>query len=294
MDFVTVLVLIASIITMALPNIIKKFYNGNAPFFLSAVSCFFSAVLFLFLSGFNLSFDWNLLVYSGLMSLTFGCATVFSLLALRCGDLSLTGLIMSLSLIIPTLYGIIILNNPVGVPFYIGLVALVASLSLINLNFKKKKDADVNNPPQKKKFNVKWLVFITIAAVCNGFSSIIQTEQQLAYNGEKKIESMLLVFVIVTLVTLIISLITERKFIKEKLVRTFVIGSTSGVATGVLNYTVMVLVGLVDAALLFPLISGGSLLIIFVVAPLIFKEKYRPLQYVGFALGLLSVVLLNL
>lgn len=294
MEFTTVLILISSIITMALPNIIKKFYKARAPFFLSSISCFFSAILFLFLSGFKLSFEWNLLLYSALISLTFGCATVFSLLALRCGNLSLTGLIMSLSLIIPTLYGIIFLNNPVGAPFYIGLVVLVAALFLINLKVNKKTTSGQNSRQTNKKFNLKWLIFITIAAVSNGFSSIIQTEQQLVYNGEKKTEFMLLAFLIVAVATLIISLITERKFIKEKFVHTFVIGGSSGLATGVLNYVVMVLVGLIDAALLFPLISGGSLLIIFIVAPIIFKEKYKPLQYVGFALGLLSVVLLNL
>lgn len=293
MEFTTVLLLITSVVTMALPSVIKKFYKGKTPFFLSSISCAFSAILFLFFSGFKFSFDLNLLVYSGLISLTFGCSTVFSLLAFTCGDLSLTGLIMSLSLIIPTLYGIIFLSNPVGVFFFIGLIALIVSLFLINLKIKSKGDTN-DKTITKKKINIKWLIFISIAAVCNGFSSIIQTEQQLVYQGQKKIELMLLAFVIVSITTLIISLFTERKFIKEKLLHTTIIGGSAGIATAVLNYVVMVLVGLVDAALLFPLISGGSLLIIFVAAPILFKEKYKILQYLGFALGLLSVVLLNL
>lgn len=295
MDFTTFLILIVAIITLVLPSLFKKFYKGKTPLFMSFVSCVVSALFFLFLSGFNLSFDSGLIVYAVWMASAFGIAVVFSTLAIQCGYLSLSGLIMSLSLVLPTLYGVIFLHNPVNLFFWIGMAALIASLVLVNVEFKKKKsDINAKNLQPKKKFNFKWLIFITLGAVGNGFSSISQTAQQTAYAGDKKNELMILALTIASIAILIASLIMERKSIKESIKGTLIWGSSSGLATGVLNYSVMLLVGLMDAALLFPLISGGSLLITFVLAMIIFKERYKILQYVGFVLGLLSVVLLNL
>ena len=67
-----------------------------------------------------------------------------------------------------------------------------------------------------------------------------------------------------------------------------------GLANAVVNLFVMVLSDTMPASLLFPVISGGGMLITHIIARFYYKEKLSRSQNVGFIIGLVSVILLNL
>ncbi len=67
-----------------------------------------------------------------------------------------------------------------------------------------------------------------------------------------------------------------------------------GLANAIVNMLVMVLSGTMPASLLFPLISGGGILITHLVARFYYKEKLSKIQTLGFVIGLASVILLNI
>lgn len=69
----------------------------------------------------------------------------------------------------------------------------------------------------------------------------------------------------------------------------------AGFANGLTNFLVMYLnLHEMNGSIMFPVISGGSMLIIFFWSRFVLKEHFTIRQYVGYALGLLAIVILNL
>lgn len=301
--FITGLIIVGGAFTMALQNAFKRGFTKSCPLFFAFCSTAFALLVFVFASGFKFSFDGGLVKYAIMMGAAYAVCMVTLTFALKYGNLSLSGLIISASLIMPTMYGIIFLHNPVSVCFVVGLIVLAASLVFVNSGAEKSSDSD-NDPKDRsaierkdngiKLNNTKWLIFILIAAVTNGFTSIIQTAQQTAYNGAKKNELMIISLSFASVAILVFAVIFERRFIKDGLKQSVILGGGSGIMNGLLNLCVMFSVARAPAALVFPVISGASLAFTFLIAVIFFKEKYKKIQYLGYALGLISVVLLNL
>ena len=294
MKFTTVLLLLGQICAMTFGEVFKKKFTKKSPFLLSLI-CLSSAlltfvVIFFIQNGFNFSgYSLNLLKFAIPFGLCFAISTIFSILALNCGDLSLTGLFVSFSLILPTLYGIIFLGDSVNVLFYIGLTLFFASLILVNLKFGK-------GAKKRKPITIKWLIFVALSFFSNGFCCIFQTMQQKEYNGQCGSELMITALSLAVVILIVATLITERKNIKTATPSALVWGAPSGFLIAMNNFIVMLFTGgnLMPVAIFFPVISGGGLILTFVLGRLIYKEKYLALQYVGIALGFVSIILLNL
>ena len=293
MDFPTLLLLITTMLSMSLINVFKKLYKKNAPILLSLCSTFFTLIFFivsfLITSGLNFTVDSNMLKYAIPYCICYLVSAIFSLLALSCGELSLTGLFISFSLIIPTLYGII-MGDEVGITFYIGLLLFFACLVLVNVKFTKKEKKE------KKPISLKWVIFVVVGTVANGCSSIFQTAHQKSTGGKLGSEFMIIALSIAIIVYAIITLFLERDKIKGAYKRALPLGVIIGVLTGTLNLLVMAFTGqnLMPVAIFFPVLSGGTLIITFIIGYFFYKEKYDYLQYVGIICGLASVILLNI
>ena len=297
------LFVLGSVITMVSANTAKKAFNKGCPLFFCFLCCLFADIVFLFSSGFKFDFNAKIITYSLMFALCFSLSNVCTTFALKFGSLSITGLVMSYSLIIPTFYGIIILGENTSVFFYIGLILLFVSAFLINFKPKSRtpiaeeKNGDKVEKVKKVKNvrqTVKWIVFIALAFIANGFCSVVQTAQQKAFNGNYKSEFMLIALTVASFSIFIISLFTEKRSIKAGGKKAIILGLICGISTGLLNLFVMFSVNYLPSSLIFPLISGGNLLLTFIVAKILFKEKFEPLRYVGFAFSIVAVVLLNL
>ena len=132
-------------------NITKKIYTkkakGSGVYLFSAFTALFSMLFFIVtLKGF--CWDAGIIPYSIAFALSFAISNLFGVLAIAVGPLSLSSLMISYSLMIPTFYGIFFLKEPIGIFFLIGLGLLVISLFLVN----KKND--------KSPVTLKWIVFV--------------------------------------------------------------------------------------------------------------------------------------
>lgn len=286
------LFVIGAAFTLVLSNTTKKWFRGTCPLFFSFICCFSSEFVFLFASGFRFQFTRAILPYALLFGFSFAICTIFLTFALQKGSLSITGLIFSYSLILPTLYGILFFKESVNYLFFIGLLLLLISSFLIRSDQEKAENTSQKKIP--KKGLTVWLIFISLAFAGNGFCSIFQTMQQKAFDGAYKCEFMVLALSVASLSLLPVSLVTERKKIQKSGKGLLLCGISSGISTGLVNLFVMYAVNYLTASLVFPLISGGSLLLTFLVALLLFKEKFHPKQYIGLFLGVASIVLLSI
>ena len=230
----------------------------------TAVGCFCALLFFLINSGGKLSFPKELFPYAAAFAAAFGTASAAMTFAIKTGPLSITALITSYSLLIPTFYGIIFLHDPINPALYIGLAALVVSLYLINKN----KD-------ESMEFSPSWIVFILLTFV--------------AYKNE----FMIIALAAVTIVLFALGL-SKKGNKREMLKPCFKYGAVKGLINGIMNYLVMVVSASIPNSVLFPSISAGGIVLTFICALTIYKEKLSKTQVFGYILGIVSVIFLNI
>ena len=280
------LLLLSVVTAVVLQSTSQKQYNKRnkgGVYIFNAVCPLSARLIFLLSSIKGFGFDKALIPYILTFAVSYGSAILFTFLAVREGSLSLTSLATSYSLIIPTIYGIFFLNETPDIFIYTGFAFLVLSLFLIN---SKKEDA---------KINLKWIIFIVIAFFGNGLCSVIQTAQQLHFGGNYKGEFMILALLAVSVFFFILSLLKEKTQILPSLKSNAVFMIITGLANGIANLFVMILISRkMEASIMFPIISGGGIILTCAVSVIFFKEKLSLKQYIGLILGVTSVILMNI
>lgn len=277
---------LASIILgVAAQNIIKKPYTDKTGdkgvYFFSGITSLAAMLFFIVSSG---GIEWNsgILPYSAGFALSYTCCTVFTVIAIASGSLSLTSLIIQYSLMLPTVYGLIFLKDSIGKGFIPGIVLLIISLVLIN---KKSEEA---------RFSFKWIISVLLAFFGNGMCSVVQKMQQVKYDGAYKNEFMIAALAMVVIVCGILSIAKEKRDMKLCIKSGWLLGLICGVMNGIVNLFVMILSGKMPVALMFPLISAGGIIVTYIVSRFFYKEKLTKMQFAGFILGIASVVFLNI
>lgn len=124
--------------------------------------------------------------------------------------------------------------------------------------------------------------------------SVVQKMQQLAFNGAYKNEFMILALAIVVVVLTGFVIAKERKEIKTFAKVGWHLAAFCGVMNGIVNLFVMILSGRMPVSLMFPLISAGGIVITYLVSKFFYKEKLTQRQFIGFIIGIISVVFLNI
>ncbi len=273
------------IIGVAAQHIGQKEYNkrtdGSGKYLFGVIMSLAAAIFFVLTSG-GLSWNASILPYSTGFAASYGLATASGVAAVACGSLSLTTLITSYSLMVPTLYGLIFLREPVGAGFYPGIILLVLSLFFINKTGKG------------EAISLKWVICVTLSFIGNGMCSVVQKMQQVASGGAYKNEFMIIALIMVAISMLALSLKNEGARIKTYAKRGWYAAVLSGVFNGIVNLFVMILSGKMPVAIMFPLISAGGIILTYVISRFIYKEELSKTQLAGFMLGVASVIFLNI
>ena len=271
---------------MGVQGIARKNYgiavSGRGPYLFNAGSCLFAALFFWASGGFKYSIDPAVIPYSVGFAATFGASVFFGFKALMSGPLSLTSLVTSYSLMIPTFYGLIFMNEPTSVFLYVGLVLLAVSLFCIAF---KKGDTQIS---------LKWAVYAVLALTGNGICSTILSVQQLNFEGAYKNEFMITALVILVIFLFLMSFKNERKDARECFKAGFGWMIVWGILNGATNLFVMILATRMPASLMYPLISGGGIICAWILSRFLYKEKLTAMQNVAIVLGIFSVVFLNI
>ena len=274
------------VVFLSAQNVLSKKYNTSEyehnVHLYNAVTAFSSLLFFVISAGFRFEFAMAYLPYSLAFGIAAFCAFEGLVLSLKTGPLSLTSLIISYSLIIPTFHGMIFLDERIGYLTWIGILFLVISLVLINI----KKEGD-------EKFTFTWIVYLIITFIGNGMCSVIQKAEQVALNGAYKSDFMIAALIISGTGSLICGLVTGKNRLRE-LIHTLPTGIPRGLANGATNLLVMIITGMLASSIVFPTISAGGIVLTFIIAVCVYKERLSRAQLVGYILGTASVVLLNL
>lgn len=269
-------------------NTNRKEYNKVAKdggvYAFSAASALFVLLFFVLTYRGNFTCSKGTVFLAMLFGIIYAVTCAATLLAIQTGPLSLSALCSSYSSIIPTIYGLVFLKEKISIPLIFGIVLLLVSIVLININSKK----------DEKKASLKWGIYAFITFFGNGLLSVIQRIQQMNTDGIYKNEFMIIALFEVVVILGILTVIFERDTMAYNLKRGFVWYSTAGLGNGLINYITMVLILMMPASVLNPLTSACNISLNGAVSVLVYKEKLSALKKLGFVLGLFSIIALNI
>lgn len=293
--------MVVCVVTCTIQSPFKKLYQkksdkGTFLFvaMISLAAAFFFAGACLF-RGF--SFEWGALPYSLLFAFALATCNFTSVLALRYGSLALTSLISSYSLMIPTIYGFLRFGEHVYVSQLIGIAFLVVSLYMTNMAKKKPvgdtQDQDAKAEGKKSTFTL-WLIMAVAMALSNAMCTIVQREEQVRFHGAYKNEFMLIALLISFTVMLTVGIIRERRDLKTVMKLGAVPALLTGAANGATNLLVMIVTATIATSIFYPVISGGGMVLAYIISVTLFKEKFTTMQKIGILLGVMSLLFLNI
>lgn len=307
MSLLFVIVSLVSIIVLTAQGTLIKLFGDKRPgaeITYTLVSSVCALILFGGIAIFSSSqYNPQSLLYSLFFAVCYAGSTITFVLAVNCGSLALTSTIHSFALIIPTVLGFLIWNEPVSTLKIIGIVLFAVSLLLIG--------EKVDKSGGQKLISAKWLVLMVISFFCEGFAPVAIKMHSIAL-GEKAAADangvfMALAYVMAVVGILVAALLTEgrvkipsgegkkpKNFIVESLKIALPFAALGGVCNGLYNFmNTVVSNNNFNVSVFFPVISAGQLIFTLVIAMAFFKEKLSLKQLFAIGFGIVAIVLLN-
>ena len=231
------------------------------------------------------------LIYGGALALSMHAGLV----ALSLGSMAIVSMLASFSLIIPTLWGLVFLNEKISLFGISGLLLIALSILLLNL----KKGGG--------KISAECWIYSILTMVANGITSIVQKYHQAQNPGKYRIEFMLISMAFACLIFMLLWLkavaseksrskvASKKRSIKETFTQLpLILGFLAGVCNCFANFSILFLANSENATVLFPILSATNAIGACLVGKLVFKERLTPLQLISICLGIISVVLLKI
>ncbi len=226
-------------------------------------------------------------VIASATGLVIAISGICSLLVLKNASVVLGSLFSAAGLLVPTISGIFIFNQNVGLGQWLGIICLFVAALLLSLSSKKTNG----------KITVKTVILLFGSMIFNGSTMLLQALFKANVpNGNVSLYSFLQ-FVIPAVLLFIISIISSSKA-KEKLpkIDDKLIIYTVFAALAVLGISQISTIAseLIPVAVLFPISDGGGTVISAIVACVMFKEKFTVKSTLGIIIGILGLVMIKL
>ncbi len=254
--------------------------NPNVILF-SAITAFIALCFFILTSGFDLTFDARLIPYSLVFAAGYCASWIGTVYAVRYGSMALTSLITSFSLILPTGYGVL-LGEQVTAKLLLGVLLLLTAIVLVNLKVSR-----------KDKLSVKWLSYVALSFVGNGACSVVQNIEKRALGEAFTHEFMIIGLAAAFVFLLAFACIKSENVVKElKICLPY--GAGNGLSNAMVHFLMLTMIGNIPNTIMYPTGSALGMVVAFLLAYVVYKERFTKPQYVGYALGVASIILLNI
>ena len=217
--------------------------------------------------------------------------------AMECGGLSETNLFNSLSLVIPSLAGILFWQEPYQLwAIVVGMALIIFSLIMILLGGKRGKQEQCRD----KTTRIKWICFSLVAFITNGLSSIIQKSEQTVVGGAGVIAMTALSFTFVGVMAgliYIMVLLIQKEPCRADMIALWKNKKSvlfNAVGIGAVNLAVTYLSTRLAGAFLYPCVLGGAVVITAILSVIIYKERPTVSSALGILAGIAAIVIFSL
>lgn len=218
-------------------------------------------------NGFKLSVSFFSLICAFLMSAFIICSNIFGVKVMKMGKISIyTLFIMAGGMVVPFLYGILFLKEPLKPLGVVSVVLII--LALLMPSFEKTG----NEKSGSKKF---YILCFALFLINGAVSSTIKTHQ-IGKDAVNSFEFLFWIAFFQTVISLVITAATSKgnhplEVIKKK--KPVLFGAGFGVVNGLASLLQFISASYVNASVQFPIITGGSIVFSALLAYLFFKEK---------------------
>ena len=204
--------------------------------------------------------------------------------ALSVGNVSLTVMAVNLSMLFPSLVSVIFYSEVLTPTRIVGIILTVLSFTL-TVDFKR--TGQLSRP---------WFIFTAVAALANGGIGITQKIFGASGFGSEKKAFVACSYAIAFAVAFVLYLLTrprDRGAVNRKTAWTYVFAVSVGIILAVFQWLNTYAISVMDGSFLFPVYSGGSIILSTLVGILFFKDKLSGRQKISIALGIIAVVIMN-
>ena len=261
--------------------------KGGASYLFNALKAGSALVMFGIMSAFGFSFRWESLVFGALYGASLSLSMYSGYRALALGPMSLTSMLVSLSVIIPVVWGVAVMGEELNAFKYTAFALLVLALFLTNADkLKSGREKGNTNYP-------KWLLCVAVTFIANGVCSVLQKEYQEAIPNAGSDEFMFFAMLVCSLIYVPVWLFKSR-FREARMGKSALLGVFAGCMMGLANFFTLILAGFANASVMFPIISASTILGALLCGRIVFRERLKLNHYLAMLLGVLTVVLLKI
>ena len=260
--------------------------HGSGGMLMNAVIALFAALFFLITDKGGFYVPEGMLPLALINCCLFAAGFYFTFIAFRIGPYGLTRLISSFSLLFTVVYGILFLEEKTTALTYIGLALILGAMVMINYRGKGAAKAD------EGAVSAKWLICILTSVVANGFIGILTRMQQLKFDNACSNEFQFISIGGSFLLLAVLGLIIDRDKLGSVLRRGTLYGLVAGLFNGAKNLVTLAIYLYIPISVAGPINTGLGMISAYLLAVLLYKEKYTALQKLGVLAGAVAVVLL--
>lgn len=266
------MMLTASALLLGADFALNKIYqriNGTAPkaaFLFNSLLGLITAVIFFCINGFRLDFSLYSFAMAGAMSLLVMGYNIIGFRLLRSGTMAMyTLFLMTGGMVLPYIWGLLFLNEDFSVLRTGGLIVILLGVVLSNFS--------------GERVNIKQIVMCVAVFVLNGFVSIISKmhQSQATFDSVNSAEFIILGGIFKFLLAGILFFVFKNKDGSERTavsLKKAVIIITASALIGGVSYMLQLLgAKALPATVLYPFITGGSIVFSALAGVTLFKEK---------------------
>lgn len=252
---------------------------------LSAMISLFALVFYALLAT-DITFSIEIIPYSVVFGTCYATAASTYVLALASGSLALTELMVVYSIAVPLTYSLIFCGDTLSITQIIGLIFLAVSFFF---TYYKPK-----NTQKKQTKLVRWAIFATLLFFSNGACGVAKQMQQRVFEGKYDNSFILISLIIAVVLLAIVAVVKEKRRVLFAIKNGSLLSGMCGACNGAANYFSMLCLLVVPGAIYYPLTAAGGLVLTCILSAVIYKEKFKANQIIGFVLAALSIVLINI
>lgn len=252
----------------ALNKIYQRIYGAapKAAFFFNSLLGIITAVIFFCINGFKLEFTVYSFVMAGLMSALVMSYNIIGFRLLKSGTMAMyTLFLMTGGMVLPYIWGLLFLNERFSILRTGGLIVILAGVVLSNFG--------------GERINLKQIAMCVAVFVLNGFVSIVSKmhQSQTTFDSVNAAEFIILGGIFKFLLAGILFLVFKKKDNSESgdnsLKKAVIIITSSAFISGVSYMLQLLGAKTLPATVLYPFITGGSIVFSALAGVILFKEK---------------------